>query len=120
MKAFGDVILSKFGNSMSLPSAPPPADEFTEEHLLQEHDDIPVEIPLEDPVDASGRAVYEKPFTDYLIHAEVLLPQGEGIQSAKVKGRSRDLNGNVIGTFDTNPILNSIVYDVEFPDGAVK
>ena len=30
------------------------------------------------------------------------------------------MNGNIIGNFDLNPVLNSLVYDVEFPDGAVK
>ena len=108
-KAFDDAIFSKFCNSMTPCSTLTSTDDFTEENLRQEHDDMPVEIPLEDPVDASGRAVYEKPFTDYLIHAEVLLPQGEAFQSAKVKRRSKDLHGNVIGTFDVNPILNSIV-----------
>ena len=33
---------------------------------------------------------------------------------------ARDADGNIVGTYDDNPILNTIVYDVEFPDGAVK
>ena len=31
-----------------------------------------------------------------------------------------DSNVNTIGTFDQNLVLNSLVYAVEFPDGAVK
>ena len=118
-KAFDDAIALKLGTSMSLPSKEPDLD-LDEADLLQEDDEAPSELPIVDPVDASGKAVYDKPFTDYLIHAEVLLPQGEGFQSAKVKGRAKDADGNTIGTFDNNPILNSIVYDVEFPDGAIK
>ena len=118
--AFDAAIKLKLGDSISLPVASPIPVELSEEDLLQEPDEVTIEVPLEDPVDSAGRAVYDKPFTDYLIHAEVLLPQGEEFQSAKVKGRSKDINGTSIGTFDSNPILNSIVYDVEFPDGAVK
>ena len=55
-----------------------------------------------------------------LIHAEVLLPQGEDIKSARVIGRSKTNDGTVLGNYDPNPLLNSIVYDVEFPDGAIK
>ena len=39
---------------------------------------------------------------------------------ANVIYRTIDINENIIGTFDENPVLNSLVYDVEFPDGAVK
>ena len=38
---------------------------------------------------------------------------------AKVVRRTIDNNGNIIGTFDTKQLLNSLVYDVEFPDGDV-
>ena len=38
----------------------------------------------------------------------------------KVICRTIDSNGNIIGTFDENPVLKSLVYDVEFPDGYVK
>ena len=39
---------------------------------------------------------------------------------AKVIRRSIDVNGNIIGYLDNIPSLNRLVYDVEFPDGAVK
>ena len=31
-----------------------------------------------------------------------------------------DEHGKVIGTFDKNPILNSMIYECEFPDGITK
>ena len=55
-----------------------------------------------------------------LISAEVLLPLEGEVRKAKVKGRSIDDNGEQIGTYDPNPLLNSIVYDVEFPDGQIQ
>ena len=39
----------------------------------------------EDSVDETGKSVFETPFTDLLIHAEVILPHWEEIQSGKVK-----------------------------------
>ena len=39
---------------------------------------------------------------------------------AKVIFCTININGNIIGTFDENPVLTLLVYDVEFPDGAVK
>ncbi len=35
--------------------------------------------------------------------------------------RRINTDGNKIGTYDSNPLLNSIIYDeVEFPDGTVQ
>ena len=39
---------------------------------------------------------------------------------AKVLRRSVDEEGNLVGTFSDTPALNTLLYDVEFPDGAVK
>ena len=39
---------------------------------------------------------------------------------AKVWRCSIDADGNISGTFDENPNLNTLIYDVHFPDGAVK
>ena len=39
---------------------------------------------------------------------------------AKVSGRTVGPDGKTIGTFHDTPIFNSIVYDVDFPDGEVK
>ena len=39
---------------------------------------------------------------------------------AKVIQRSLGRDGFILGTYDDNPSLNSIVYDVEFPDGTIR
>ena len=38
------------------------------------------------------------------------------------KGLQRTIgpDGQVTGTYDNNPYLNSIIYDLEFPDGQAK
>ena len=41
------------------------------------------------------------------------------MNEVKVAGRSTDADGNIIGKYDINPILNTMVYDVEFPDVSI-
>ena len=66
-------------------------------------DDEPPDIPEEDPVNSKGQAVYQQPFTDMLINAEVLLPHEDEIQPAIVKGRAVDDDGRITGEY-TIPI----------------
>lgn len=77
-------------------------------------------LPDEDPLHSNGTSIFEQPVTDLLIHAEVMLPQGEELKLAKVKSRTRSSDSDVIGTYGSNPLLNSILYDVEFPNGQIK
>merc|ERR1712110_155262 len=71
-------------------------------------------------VDASGKPICQQSLTDTLINAEIMLPQGEEQVLAKVLRRSVDENGRVIGQFNENPILNTLVYECELPDGTIK
>ena len=55
------------------------------------------------------------------INNEVLLSQnGEHLKAARVIGIAKDAKGNEIGKYDANPIKNTRVYQVMFPDGAVE
>ena len=96
-----------------------PTDSDWVDLVTDEIEDDIVNLP-EDPVDHTGRAVCEKPITDLLFNSEVVLPQGDILRSAKVKGRHRNKDCDLTGTYHDNPILNSILHDVEFPDGSVK
>ena len=62
----------------------------------------------------------EEEFETYL-NAKILLPQnGAHMRAAKVIGRSKDFNGVNIGKYNPNPVLDTRVYDVMFPDGAIE
>ena len=63
---------------------------------------------------------FEHSLHDSLIHAEVLLPHNDEMCKGIVKGRHTNINGEVIGQFNVNPLLNNITYDVEFADDTVK
>ena len=74
---------------------------------LSDHDyedEDPVEISYDDPVNATCKAIYENPFNDIMIHSKFLDSQGRNVQSEKAQGRTKDDDGNIIGTFDSNPI----------------
>ena len=120
---FDEAIKSKLGDSITL--VQPVAATEDQDPVKDDPDDDDVAeppplVPDEDPVDATGQAVYEQPFTDLLLHAEVMLPQGENLTSGKVIGRSKSADGAITGSYDSNPLLNTLSYDVEFPDGTVR
>ena len=56
-----------------------------------------------------------------IINAEVMLPHnGEHMQAARVVGRSKLSDGTFTGTYNENPILDTRVFDVQFPDGSIS
>lgn len=57
---------------------------------------------------------------DNLMSAEVLLPKGDILLPARVIARKRNAEGNLIGTQHANPIMDTRIYDVQFPDGHVE
>jgi hypothetical protein len=57
---------------------------------------------------------------DKYIGAQILLPGPDGVEVlCRVKGRKRTADGTAIGTPNPNPILDTRIFEVEFPDGHV-
>jgi hypothetical protein len=56
---------------------------------------------------------------DNYVNASLMLPRGNALARGTVIGQKRDARGDPIGNANTNPILNSRVYRVEFEDGDV-
>jgi hypothetical protein len=54
---------------------------------------------------------------DNLLSTEVLLLKGDVLVPAKVISRKRDASGNPTGVARANPILDTRIYNVQFPDG---
>ena len=115
---FTDVISQRLGDSLETPSKL-----NYNEYVAYEDGELghpQLDKVDEDPLNEDGKAAFEKPLTDVWINAEVSLPQGEKLQPAKVIGRTKSATGDIIGTYDPNPLMNTLVYDVEFPDGIVR
>ena len=76
----------------------------------EDDDDQPVPAPVDD--DDTDPDTY-----DQYVGAEVVLPIGDTMMNAKVRGRKRQLDGTVLGKANSNPILDTRTYEVEFADG---
>ena len=84
----------------------------------EDEDESPRVIPdMDDPIDAAGNTINQQPVYEKMIQTELILPQGDKLRMAKFCVRTVGPDGKTIGTFHDTPIFNSIVYDVEFPDG---
>ena len=96
-------------------------EELTNQNDFDDEMDEPVESPdHEDILDSTGRILEEQPAFDKIINAEVMIQNGDEMTMGKVARRSLDADGRMTGTYHDNPFLNTITYNVEFPDGQVK
>ena len=73
-----------------------------------------------DAVDTTGQSINQQPAYDALITAELMMPQNGVYKPAVVTGRSTNPDGHTMGTYNVNPTLNTMTYDVTFDDGEVK
>ena len=74
---------------------------------------------FDDPVDATGHLLDQQPAYNKIINAEVCLPQFDTYRRARVVGQTVGPDGQTVGMYNKNPILNTMDYDVEFPYGKV-
>ena len=59
-------------------------------------------------------------YQDDYIGAKVSLPVGGMQLTGKVKKRAHDEDGELYGSQNVNPILDTRVYEIEYPDGKVQ
>ena len=114
---FNALVEKRWGTSMS----PPPVPKDDAESVLDEYEDDDENKQLvpdvEDMVDVTGKLLNQHPAYDRIINAEVALQLEEDVTTGKVTRRALHPDGQVAGRYDDNPFLNTIIYEVEFPDG---
>ena len=101
------------------------ADNKVDPELLEDLPEIPEYLFEDEEIDEATEkdAVmpeaddYTPEAYDQYITATVLLPQGGESKKATVVGRKKDHDGKPIGKRNANPMLDSRVYEVKFPDG---
>ena len=120
---FDELIRKRWGDTINPPKS------NSKIHTSKQHDFIEYEDEEEQPriipeidemVDAQGRAINLDPPYDKLINAEVQLQNDNKLQLAKVIRRAIGPDGTTSGSYDDDPRKNSLIYEVEFPDGQVK
>lgn len=105
-----------------------PGDDHIPEDPLFEHpgeksEEERITFPYEDDEDKGHELPEADEISDLdrLIGAEVVLPKsGTEVCAGKVIGRVLDSKGYPVGEYNKDPILDSRVYEVMFPDGEVK
>ena len=124
---FDALIERRMGTSINPPPTPEDRDPATKDPIndnnLDNDDEMDglVESPNhEDILDSTGRILEQQLAFDKIINAEVMIQNGDEMVMEKVTRRSFDADGRTTGTYHDNPFLNTITYDIEFPDGQVK
>ena len=114
MTRFNQAINDRHGEGITYEDTKDPIlKDYMTPHLSRYEDDHGGGLehaPDEEEIDASTY--------DQYVNAEVLLPHGGKMATGKVVGRKRDHEGNLIGKHNPYPILDTRVYEVEFPDGS--
>ena len=82
-------------------------------------DDDGIYHPVEPEANRPDLDEFDEETIDKLLSAEVVLSKGDLQCVRKIINRKRDLDGNPIGRANTNPILDTQVYEVEFLDGTI-
>ena len=70
--------------------------------------------------DDTNQLLDQQPAYDLLIHSDIVLSHQDKLRNANILCRSLDPTGRSVDCYHKNPILNTLVYDVEFPDREVK
>lgn len=112
-KVFDKAIHKKFG-----PGCTP------EDYMIDDEFETPSYEPYEDEVDGSSTPNLEADDVtpedlDNYVGARIMLPRAGEQAPGRVTSRKRDRDGNLSGTSNANPILDSRTYNVEFEDGDV-
>jgi hypothetical protein len=78
---------------------------------------------MEDAVDATGKLLNRQPSWDVMLQAEIEMNKTSPVGTSRTKGivkrRAISPLGKTTGSYDPNPRLNTMVYEVEFDDGEI-
>lgn len=94
------------------------SEEFTK--ALKEADDDGNFHPIEPEAEKSDPDDYDEETDSQFLSAEVKLSKGSYEYVAKVIGRKHDADGNPIGRYHPNPLLDTTNHEVQFPDDVIQ
>lgn len=124
MTQFTASIEEKIGNSKTAIFDPDQPLAIYHDNFGDSLDDEDITHPFESEI--QDYQVEDTPATleelDKYIGAHVMVPneQGEHMVLAKIIGKKRDAEGNHIGDYHPNPLLDTHVYQLQYPNGHVE
>jgi hypothetical protein len=117
LQELDQAISSKLGDPITL--AKPSEYNVNNPDLEREWDDA--QTPLYNPVDPKASMPeadqWDAEAYDQYISAQEILPSKDSQLLGTVTARKRDIHGNPLGLANKNPILDTRIYEVTFPDG---
>lgn len=116
---FERIVMQKLGPSSGTPDDAenyPPNVDFGD--IFEEED--PPDEPMEPEAAMEEADNWTADTYDEYLLAEVMLPRNGEQFLGTIKRRAKDEDGNPVGKRDTNPILDTREYEVEFPDGSAE
>ncbi len=119
---FSTSIRGLLGDSISLLATPLPnlIEDYWEMEPYGDEVEDAIAFLEADLTDAAGKPFAQDSLADALINAKVLLPNDDGTALARVVKRVVGPDGKLIGEYNNNPLLNSLLYECIFDDGTVK
>ena len=86
-----------------------------------DEDEVARDLPeMEDAVDSTGDLINQQPMYDNMLNSEVSMQLNDRMSTGKVARLSLGPDGRTTGSYDNNPMLNTVVYNVDFPDGSSR
>ena len=119
VKAYDESIQAKIGDSAFEDDLPVPSQCKMHPEAEEEDDGGATFKPFAPSYAMPEADEFDVETYDACLQAEVLLPQGDHLVAGTVVGRKRDHDGNPLGKRNPNPILDTRIYEVQFPDGHV-
>jgi hypothetical protein len=123
-KVFDALIERRWGTSINPSITKDTEDSDNGDNKFEEYEDDDEKariVPeIEDTAGSNGGLLNQMPAYDPILHSEVSLQTGEEMSVGKVIERALGPDGTVAGPYDENPFLNTMIYEVDFPNGNVK
>ena len=86
-----------------------------------DEDEVARDLPeMKDAVDSTGELINQQPMYDKMLNSEVSMQLNNMMSTSKVARLSLGPDRRTTGSYNNNPILNTVVYDVESPDGSSR
>jgi Reverse transcriptase (RNA-dependent DNA polymerase) len=116
MKSYEQDLKNALGDRMEgLPIENPETDDIEADIEYEPYEDDenqPIKYPDAEDIDLDTHHKF--------ISAQVAIPVAGELQFGKVIGRKRDKDGRLIGKPNSNPLLDTTLYDVELADGHIE
>jgi hypothetical protein len=114
LTALDKVLTERFGEPIK-------SENLSEDDINSPDIDVEGITPLFEPMEPENAMpeadLWDAKAYDQYISVQVILPSGDSQLLGTITARKRDVHGNPVGISNKNPILDTRIFEVTFPDG---